>query len=111
MKGSKMKNDIMEEMLGYRPDKETRLLILKTVKETGKSMQEVISTGGIVPLMPTQVLLGLDGKFDFEGQRITADQWGQLNPLGYFGKLIIVGTKERIALHRRLSPGANYKNK
>jgi hypothetical protein len=97
-----MKNDIMEEMLGYKPDKETRLLILKTVKESGKSMQEIIGAGRTVPIMPEMAILGADGRFEYRSRRITASEWERVNPLGSFGKIVVTGTKAQIELHRKL---------
>lgn len=112
MKGSKMKkNDVMEETLGYKPDKETRLAILKAVKESGRSIQEVIGEGKTVPYMPEIAILDEDGKFLYKGQRVTASEWEQLNPLGKYGKIVIIGTQEMVELHRKLSPNANYKTK
>lgn len=95
-------NDVIAEMIGWEPGLEERKAILKAVEETGKSLQEIIGEGKTIPHMPEMAILGTDGRFEYKGQRITASEWEQINPLGKFGKIVIVGTKKRVELHRSL---------
>lgn len=107
----KIKNEIWENLLGYKPDREVKEMILAEVAATGKPLQQVIGEGKTIPIMSETGILGPDGLFEYRGRRITGAQWEKENPLGSFGKIVIIGTKERVALHRKLSPNANYKTK
>lgn len=98
----KIKNDVWESFLGYRPDREMKEMILTEVAATGKTMQQVIGEGKLVPNMSEMGILDEDGKFEYKGKRITASEWEQLNPLGKYGKIVIIGTAEMVAKHRKL---------
>ncbi len=93
--------DKMELMLGYKPSREVRIALLKESKETGKSLQEVIGTSGIIPLMPETAVLGEDLKFSYKGQRITVQEFEKINPLGRWAKLIVIGRHETIEQYRK----------
>lgn len=106
---AKTKSNIWVNLIGYNPPREVKEALLAEVAATNKPLQQVVAEGKIIPILPETVILGDDGKFLYKDRRITASEWEQLNPLGSFGKIVIVGTKERVALHRKLSPDANYK--
>lgn len=76
-------------MLGYRPNEAMQVLLLEQVKE-GKRMEEVIAQY----VLPEIAILGDDGKFDYEGKRVTPAEWEQLNPLGTYGKIVIIKTDD-----------------
>lgn len=93
----KIKTDQLTEMIGFIPGKQMRIQILKEVRE-GKTIEEVASRYN----MGTMAILDNDLKFDFKGQRITVQEWkDNYNPLGDYGKLIIIGTHETIAKYRK----------
>ena len=102
MKNKMGKKDIIAEMIGWEPTIETRKEILKAVKESGKSLQEIIGSGELVPLMPDIALLGDDGLFEYKGKRMTSKEFEKVNPLGTFAIITIIGTQEQMDLHRKL---------
>jgi len=85
-----MRKDKLTEMLDYEPGREMRIQILKEVKETGKCIQEVASQY----TLGTMAVLDDDCKFNYKGEMITPSEWRKINPLGPYGKIVIIGTKK-----------------
>ncbi|OGG03437.1 hypothetical protein A2W14_02890 [Candidatus Gottesmanbacteria bacterium RBG_16_37_8] len=86
--------DKIEEMLGWKPDRETRIRILREAKESGKCIQEIIGSGTVVPIMPEMAILDENLKFNYRGQMITVQEWEKINPLGKFGHIIVIGNNK-----------------
>lgn len=86
----KITNDELSKMVGYEVGRELRLEILQQTEETGKDIREVAAQYNL----PTMAILDPDGKFDFEGQRVTPQEWERLNPLGEYGKIVVIKTDE-----------------
>lgn len=75
----------VEKMLGYHPNEAMQVLLLEQVK-AGKRMEEAIAQY----VLPEIAILGDDGKFEYQGQRVTPSEWEQINPLGTYGKIVII---------------------
>ena len=72
----KIKNDELTELLNYPASKEQRLLILKEVKETGKSIGEIADKYAMPPMfVPDE-----DGTFEYKGERMNSEQFKQRFP-------------------------------
>jgi len=59
--------DKIEDMLGYKPDRETRVALLRASKESGKSLQEVIGSWEVIPVLPYMAIMednDCDGEID-----------------------------------------------
>lgn len=97
----KIKNEVWENLIGYNPDRELKELILSEVATTGKSLQQVIGEGKTIPIMPETGILDDDGLFEYRGERMTAKRFEEVNPLGEFGRIVILGTREQVELHRK----------
>jgi hypothetical protein len=80
-----------EMMLGYSTNREMKKKILQEMKTEGKSLQEICARYS----MPHSVLLDDEGKFEYNGTRITPAEWYKLNPLGEFGKLVTIATRKQ----------------
>lgn len=89
----RIKKDELTKLLGYEAGKGMKLMILQEIKETGKSIQEVAAKHNL----GTMAILDDDCKFEYNGTKVTPDEWRKINPLGEYGKLIIVGTREDLA--------------
>ena len=89
----RIKKDELTELLGYEAGKGMKLMILQEIKETGKSIQEVAAKHNL----GTMAILDDDCKFEYNGTKVTPDEWRKINPLGEYGKLIIIGTAEDLA--------------
>jgi len=98
----KIKNEVWESLLGYKPDRETKELILLKVAETGQDIRQVIAEGKVIPTMSETGILDDSGRFEYKGQRMTAKQWETVNPLGVYGKIVIIGTQEQVEKHKNL---------
>jgi hypothetical protein len=61
----------LTELLSYKPGAETKKMILKEVRESGKSLQEVADKFSMPPLFKMYD----DGTFDYKGQRMTPKQF------------------------------------
>lgn len=75
-------------MFGHEPNKAMKEMVLQEVADTGKDMREVVSKY----VLPDMAIVGTDGLFhDIKtGRRITPEEWHATNPLGEYGRLIIV---------------------
>jgi hypothetical protein len=93
----RIKNDELERLIGYSPSKQMRIEILKEVRE-GKTIEEAASKFNLA----TMAILDADGKFNYNGQRVTPDEWREINPLGEFGKIVIIGTRDVMERYRKL---------
>jgi len=83
-----MKKETWESMFGHMPNKEMKTIVLEEVAATGADIREVIAKY----TLPTMAIMGPDGKFDDmpSGRRLTPEEWRDINPLGEYGKLVIV---------------------
>jgi hypothetical protein len=84
--------DKIEEMLGYKPDREIRVALLKAVKEEGKPLAQVIAEGLIVLILPYIAIMEDNDTFwDMKTQRhYTLEEWYELNPLGRYCKVVVI---------------------
>lgn len=98
----RIKNSVWERLLGYKPDREVKEMLLSEVAATGKSLQQVIGEGKTIPIMPEMAILGEDGLFEYRGERMTVKKWHEINPLSEYGRIVIIGTKEQNEKHREL---------
>jgi hypothetical protein len=98
---AKLKNEVWENLLGYVPDRETKELILLKVQETGQDIRQLIAEGKTVPVMPVVVILNDSGMFEYRGELMTNKKWETVNPLGEFGRIVIIGTQEQVEKHRK----------
>jgi hypothetical protein len=98
----KIKNEVWKNLIGYNPDREVKELILSEVATTGKTLQQVIGEGKIIPIMPETGILDDSGRFEYRGERMTAKRFEEVNPLGEFGKIIIIGTQAQVEKHKNL---------
>jgi hypothetical protein len=71
-----MKRSDLTELLGYEPGREQRLIILKEVKETGLSIQEVADKFAMPPLF----IRDDDGKILYKGEKMTSEQFNKKFP-------------------------------
>lgn len=94
----KITKDQLSEMIGYEIPAEIRLTILQEVKESGKDIREIASQYNL----PEMAILNDSGKFQYRGEWITPAEWEKINPLGSYGKIILIGTREMIEDHRNL---------
>jgi hypothetical protein len=85
----KNKKDNLSELLGYEPGREQRLIILKEVKETGKSIAEVADKYAMPPLF----LLDDSGIFEYKGEKMLPKQFKERFPHRRF---VIIGTKKEL---------------
>ncbi len=79
-------NDELSRMVGYTVGRELRLMILKELEETGKDIREVAAQYNL----PFMAILEADGRFEYEGQRVTPEEWERINPLGKYGKIVVI---------------------
>lgn len=82
---NKVELKTVEAMLGYAPNDAMQILLLEAVRG-GNTMQEAIAQY----VLPEMAILEDDGKFIYHGQRITPAEWEHLNPLGGYGKLVVI---------------------
>ena len=81
-----MKNELWTKMFGFEVGHEMKSLVLADVASTGADIREVIAKR----TLPEMAILNDAGLFRYEGEMITPAQWEERNPLGKFGKLIVV---------------------
>ncbi|HQO43923.1 MAG: hypothetical protein IPI37_02840 [Bacteroidales bacterium] len=83
-----MKKETWQSMFGHEPNKEMKTMVMEEVAATGADIREVIAKY----TLPTMAIMGPDGKFDdmVSGRRLTTEEWREINPLGEYGKLVIV---------------------
>lgn len=97
----KITKDQLSEMIGFEIPAEIRRTILKEVAESGKDIREIASQYNL----PQMAILNESGQFQYNGQWITPAEWENINPLGSYGKIILIGTREMIEDHRNLKTG------
>ena len=66
----------LTELLGYRPGREQRLMILKEVKESGLSIAEVADKFSMPPLFKKDV----NGMIEYKGEKMTPEQFNAKFP-------------------------------
>ncbi len=72
--------------------KEQKVAILKEAHDTGEPIEKIVAKTDL----PTMAILDADGKFDYEGNLITPDEWRKINPLGDYGKIVTINTQANI---------------
>jgi kynurenine formamidase len=77
------KKDLMTEILGFEPSRGQRIEILKTVKETGRSIEEITAERS----MPEMGILDAEGKFSFNGEKVTTEEYHKRKP---FNRLVLI---------------------
>lgn len=93
-----MKNEVWTRLFGFEVNREMKQMILEEVRSTGEPIEQVVARYS----MPEMAILDEDGKFLHRGKRITGAEWERINPLGKFGKIVIIGTKKMVQIHRSL---------
>jgi hypothetical protein len=81
-----MKNTTWAQLFGFEVGRESKTMVLEEVHNTGKDIRQVIAER----TLSTIAILDPDGKFDFEGQRVTVQEWKKLNPLKEYGKIVVI---------------------
>lgn len=82
-----MRKDELTEILGWEPGRSMRLEILKEVKLTGKSIQEVASNYQL----PELFIKDENGLIEYKGQKMKPEQFQEKHP---FLKFVTVSTKK-----------------
>lgn len=88
--------DELTQMIGYDISPQLRTMILAQVRETGKDIREIASQF----VLPQMAILDDSGRFQYQDKMITPAEWEKINPLGQYGKIVVIGTKERIAKYK-----------
>lgn len=88
--------DELSKMIGYDISPQLRKMILTQVRETGKDIREVCANY----VLPEMAILDNSGRFQYQDKMITPAEWEMINPLGQYGKIVVIGTKERIAKYK-----------
>ena len=73
--------------------KDQKISILREAHDTGEPIAKIAAKWDL----PTMAILDDECKFSYKDKMVTPDEWRRINPLGEYGKLIIIGTKEDIA--------------
>lgn len=91
-----MTNDELSKMCGGSISPEERMRIIAEVKETGKDVREVIAQR----TLPEMAILDANGKFFCEeyGGRITPAEWEERNPLGKYGRIVVITSRHHNTL-------------
>ena len=89
-----MKNAVWTKMFGFEVGREMKEMVLAEVANTGEPIEKVVAKY----TMPEMAILDNDGKFEYQGKRITPQEWEQLNPLGEASKLIVIKTRGKLKL-------------
>ena len=71
--------------------REGKAMILKEAYEKGEPVAKVAAEYSM-----SDIGILHDGKFQYEGKMVTPEEWHKINPLGEYGRLVIVGTREEI---------------
>lgn len=85
-----MKNEVWTRLFGFSVGRELKEMVLAEVANTGDPIEKVVAKY----TLPEMAILSDDGKFEYEGQRITPQEWETLNPLGTYGKIVIIKTDD-----------------
>lgn len=80
----------LKEALKYF-SREFKANILKEAHEKGEPVAKIAAQYSLSDMAVLH-----DGKFNYKGKMITIDEWHKINPLGEYGRLVIVGTREEI---------------
>jgi hypothetical protein len=71
-----MKKNDLTELLGYEPGREQRLMILREVQETGKTIAEVADKYAMPPLF----MKADNGTIKYKGELLTPEQFNAKFP-------------------------------
>jgi hypothetical protein len=81
-----MAADELSRMVGYELGSDQRRTILNEVATTGKDIRAVAAQYN----MPEMAILNDNGTFEYDGKQITPEEWKKINPLGEYGKIVII---------------------
>jgi len=79
-------NDELSRLIGFEIGPEFRRQLISEMTTTGEDIRAVCAKRA----MPYMAILNDAGLFEYEGEMITPQQWGERNPLGQFGKIIVI---------------------
>lgn len=83
-----MKTSDLTELLGYKPGREQRLMILKEVKESGKSIAEIADKYAMPPLF----IPDKNGMIEYKGEKILPAEFKLAFPHRRF---VLITTEEK----------------
>jgi hypothetical protein len=66
----------LTELLSYKPGAETKKMILKEVRESGKSIEEVADKFSMPPLFQKDA----NGMIQYKGEKMTSEQFNEKFP-------------------------------
>ena len=78
--------DELSRLMGFEIGPEFRRQIINEMTATGQDIRAVCAKRAL----PYMAILNEEGKFKYEGEWITPQQWGERNPLGEYGKIIVI---------------------
>jgi len=78
--------DELSRLMGFEIGPEFRRQIINEMTATGEDIRAVVAKRA----MPYMAILNDEGKFSYEGEMITPQQWEQRNPLGEYGRIIVI---------------------
>jgi len=82
-----MKKDDLAELLSYEPGRQQRLMILKEVKETGKTIAECADKYAMPPLF----MKDADGMIEYKGEKMLPAEFNKRFPHRRF---VILSTRK-----------------
>ena len=83
-----MKNELWTKLFGYPVNREMKEKTLEEMKETGDPIEKVIAQR----TLPVMAILNEQGLFQYEGRMITPEEWRRTNPLGEYGRIVVIRT-------------------
>lgn len=81
-----LKNDELSRLMGFPINSEMRRLLINEMTATGEDIRAVCAKRA----MPFMAVLNDAGLFSYEGEMITPQQWEERNPLGKYGRIVII---------------------
>lgn len=82
-----MNKEIFKDM-----GKGQKAMILQEAHNTGEPITKIAANYSL----PELAIIGPDGKFDYQGKRITTDEWKAINPYGEYGKLVTINVNNNL---------------
>jgi len=84
--------DELSRLMGFEIGPEFRRQIINEMTATGEDIRAVCAKRA----MPYMAILNDSGLFKYEGEMITPQQWEERNPLGKYGRIVIIKRRETI---------------
>lgn len=85
-----MENEIWKKLFGFEVGHEMKKMVLAEVAKTGDPIEKVIAQR----TLPEMAIINEQGLFQYEGRMITPEEWRKINPLGQYGRIVIVHQKD-----------------